>query len=109
MKKSIAIFAALFFVIFAVQAQKGLTGPAAKNAKPWKQDKPATKIVTYDVEKNDLNGPEAKNFKPGQHDREILMVADIQGSDKKGLKGPAAKNYKPNAPDKDIRNVAIGD
>lgn len=77
------------------QSSQRVTGPKAKNAKPWQKDrKSAQAVYTGDqVSINNLKGPRAKNAKPWKENRSMTTTTN-QG-DTKRITGPKAKNAKP--------------
>lgn len=84
---------ALFMGAGMVHAQQDIvTGPKAKNRKPWKDPKPQSLIV---VKKHDhalLTGPLAKNKRPFE---DVCETVPVIFRERRKLTGPLAKNARP--------------
>lgn len=78
------------------QSRHGLSGPAAKNNKPWKNNGASHKMIVTKTSKP-LMGPAAKNYKPWKENSDIKQETKqvVLNSRRSKPKGPKAKNYKP--------------
>ncbi|WP_127022408.1 hypothetical protein [Flagellimonas beolgyonensis] len=84
---------ALFMGVGMVQAQEGIvTGPKAKNRKPWKNPKPQSTIVVKLHDHDPMTGPVAKNRKPYE---DICETVPMVSRERRKLTGPWAKNARP--------------
>ncbi|MGY5354465.1 hypothetical protein [Wenyingzhuangia sp. IMCC45467] len=95
MKNFIWILAIMIGGSVSAQKQNDLTGPEAKNYKPWQHNTEAT-VITKTVAKSNLKSKDVKNqkrWKNNGNTEKTYVIASNYNRNK--LQGPAAKNYKP--------------
>lgn len=96
MKGILIAFAFLMVTFFSyAQDKNDLTGPAAKNYKPWvkKENAEPKKVYTL-TETKKLKGPSAKNKKSWKADKKNYKEVEFAAT-KPRVTGPKAKNAKP--------------
>lgn len=82
-----------FMSLFATYGQKTpITGPLAKNRKPWENSTPRTVVYLKKYKEAHLTGPLAKNRKIWDT---AFTAVPIKGRRRKRLTGPLAKNARP--------------
>lgn len=89
----------LFVLIIAssnvlAQSSKKITGPKAKNSKPWQHKKTKTILIVDSFENEKLVGPKFKNRKVWERKITGKKII-VKTKNRKKLQGPKAKNSKP--------------
>jgi|GEM_PF-1293396 hypothetical protein len=77
---------------FAYGQEDILTGPRAKNRKPWKNPKPQSMLVIKDHDHEPIMGPLAKNRRPFE---DVCETMPIVFRERRKLTGGLAKNARP--------------
>lgn len=92
--RKLGIICLIFFAGTAF-AQQRVTGPEAKNTKPWEVKKIASVIQLKGVVNPDLKSPELKNLSPWRRETTSNVQVTIGNRKMHDLQGPKRKNLKP--------------
>ncbi|NJB72627.1 hypothetical protein GGR42_003118 [Saonia flava] len=88
----ITIGLCLLSIWFMSAQQNQLTGPEAKNRKPWENPRESSIVMVKNHNHKPLTGPKAKNLKLWEDKCERIAVVYEQ---RKIITGPKAKNTRP--------------
>ncbi len=93
MERAILVAMCFFALNLAAFSQRSpsLTGPAAKNYKPWKDQTGGTVLKTA-KNRQRIMGPAAKNYKPKKDPQPVEMIPVTSRSNMQ-LAGPRSKHY----------------